>query len=68
LAGVYFRKKNQPLQIDGWVDLIVRRRGYLEFEPVMVICRALRHFGVLMLAFFSQRVKVAITSFDEFSS
>jgi hypothetical protein len=34
----------------------------------MVICRALRHFGVLMLAFFSQRVKVAITSFDEFSS
>lgn len=66
MRGYY--EKTQPFQMDGWVDLNVRRRSYLEFEPVMVVCGALRHFGVLMFAFFGQRVKITIGSFDEFSS
>jgi hypothetical protein len=60
--------KTQPFQIDGWVDHNVYRGGDLELEAVMVVCGALRHFGVLMFAFFSQRVKITIASFDEFSS
>jgi hypothetical protein len=60
--------KTQPFHIDGWVDHNVYRGGDLEFEAVMVVCGALRHFGVLMSALFSQRVKITIASFDQFSS
>jgi hypothetical protein len=66
MAVIY--EKNQPFPMDGWFDLNARRRGYLEFEPVMVVCGALRHFGVLMFVFFGQRVKITIASFDEFTS
>jgi hypothetical protein len=48
-----FLQKTQPLQIDGWVALRSMIRAVLEFEAVMVVGCALRHFGVLMFAFFS---------------
>lgn len=63
-----FTKKNPTISY-GWLDRSGRlSRGDLEFEAVMVVCGALRHFGVLMFAFFGQRVKITIASFDEFSS
>jgi hypothetical protein len=67
INGGYLRKN--PTISYRWLGRSQRlSRGDLELEAVMVVCGALRHFGVLMSALFSQRVKITIASFDQFSS